>query len=477
MIKQIRFSDFFSQKKSYLFIIITLVFVSCKENTILPNDLVPPIDNINTFSQDTFSIISNNVYQDSILTGGLRNNSQISATSTYYQALGTITNDPIFGKTNANIHVEVLPPVANFTFKSQAAGTSRTIDSIVLAIPFNKTYGDTITAPLQTYKVFRSLKKFDRADAQFEFTNDSIDNTPLSSLTVNYNTFRTDSPTVNSIKLVPQLRFKMSQSFIDTLENQIDLGSQGAAVDFNSFLNWWNGFYIQADSNSGNTLGYFDTYNTRLYIYYRYTKTDMQLDTVADVFSFDPSYCNRFNQISRNYTSTPIFNYLSSPNPNGDSILFVQREPGVAATIKFPYLHTLENCIVNQAELFLYAISPYNNFSDTMKFGMIPQMQIFQSDSAGEDKIIADYGLFGASVVDGTYKSVTIGGITYIRYKFAVTYAIQTLISEKNSNFNFKIMGLNNGYPASGRVMLAGNSTATASIRPKLKIIYTKIQK
>ena len=144
---------------------------------------------------------------------------------------------------------------------------------------------------------------------------------------------------------------------------------------------------------------------------------------------------------------------------------------------RIPYLHTIENCIVNKAELYFYAISPYSGFSDTTKFGMIPQLQIFQSDSSESDKIIADYKLFGTNIVDGTSKKITIGGNTYIQYKFAVTYTIQNVISEKNSNFKFKIMGLNNGFPASDRVMLAGNSSFQTILKPKLKIIYTKIQK
>lgn len=477
MVQKLNFFHFFFKKNATLFFLLITVFAACKENTILPNDLVPAVDNINTFASDTFTIITNNTYQDSILTGGLKNNSQISATSTYYQALGSITNDPVFGKTNANIHVEVLPPIANFSFKTQATGTNRTIDSIVLSIPFKSSYGDTISAPLQTFKVYRSLKKFSRTEAQYETTNDSIDNQLLSSLSVNYNTLRTDSPTIKGIKLVPQLRFKMSQNFIDTLETQVDLGTNGACADFTKFLDWWRGFYIQADSNSGNTLGYFDTYNTRLYIYYRYTKTDMKLDSVSDVLSFDPGYCNRFTQISRNYNGTPIAPYLQSQNLNGDSILYVQREPGMASVISMPYLSNFENCIVNKAELIFYAVSPFSNFADTTKFGMIPQLQIFKTDSNNVDNIVADYQIFGTNIVDGKYKKISIGGFTFIQYKFTVTYSIQHLITEKLTDFKFKIMGLNNGTPASNRIMLAGNTSQKMYVQPKLKIIYTKIKK
>jgi hypothetical protein len=266
-----------------------VLFSACKENTILPSDLIPSVDNINTFAQDTFTIITNNVYQDSMLTGGKRNSSQVSSSPGLYHALGTITSDPVFGKTYANIHVEVLPPVANFSFKTNATGTTRTIDSIILSIPFKSAYGDTNAASniSQNFKLFRSIKKFSRDSAQYEFTRDSFDNKLLDQQSLSFATLK-DSVLVNGVKLVPQLRFSLDQWFIDSLETQVDLGANGAAADFSKFLDWWKGFYIQADSLNGNALYYLNTYGTRLNIYYRYTNSDLKLDTVVDVFSFVP---------------------------------------------------------------------------------------------------------------------------------------------------------------------------------------------
>ncbi len=472
------FSMPFFNKIAVSVLLCTVFFLSCKENTILPSSLIPPVDNINTFAKDTFTIITHNVYQDSILTGGKRNSTQVSNSPNLFHALGTITSDPSFGKTNANIHIEVLPPVTNFSFKTNFAGTTRTIDSIVLAIPFKTAYGDTniVSNISQNFKVFRSLKSFHRDSAQFEFTKDSFENMVIAQKTLNYAQIK-DSQFVNGVKVIPQLRFLLNQDFIDSLENQIDLGANGAASDFSKFLNWWKGFYIQADSLNGNALYYFNTYSARMNIYYRYTNTSGQLDTVVDVFSFDPNNCNRFNNITRNYTGTVVQNFLNSTAPLGDSILFLQNEPGMAALISMPYITDFENVIVNKAELFFYSISPYGNFSDTLRYGTIPRLQIFQTDTNQVDNVIADYAIFGSNIVDGKYDKVSLGAFTFTRYKFAVTYSIQRIISEKNRNFRFKIMGLNNGFPGAYRVMLGGSSTTTPYVKPQLKIIYTKIIK
>lgn len=472
------FSSPFSYRIVVAVLFLNVFFIACKENTILPSSLIPPVDNINTFAKDTFTIITNNVYQDSILTGGKRNSTQVSNSPNLFHALGTITSDPSFGKTNANIHLEVLPPVTNFAFKTNFAGTNRTIDSIVLAIPFKTAYGDTnmVSNIPQNFKVFRSIKSFHRDSAQFEFTKDSFENTLLAQTTLNYSQLK-DSHLVNGVKVVPQIRFALSKAFRDSLEAQVDLGANGAAADFSKFLSWWKGFYIQADSLNGNALYYLNTYSARMNIYYRYTNTSGKQDTVVDVFSFDPNNCNRFNNITRNYAGTVAQNFINSTAPLGDSILFLQNEPGMAALISMPYITQFENVVVNKAELFFYSISPYANFSDTIKYGTIPRLQIFQTDTNQVDNVIADYAVFGSNIVDGTYEKVSFGPFMVTRYKFAVTYSIQRIISEKNTNFRFKIMGLNNGFPGAYRVMLGGSSTTMPYVKPQLKIIYTKIIK
>lgn len=175
-------------------------FYSCKENVILPSDVIPQIDNINTFGSDTFTLHTHTIYQDSLQTGGLWKNNRVASSALFYHALGTIASDPVFGKTVAGIYLQVLPPTINFQFKTNASGTQRTIDSVILVLPYKAVYGDTIGSSMQTYNVYRSLKSFSRDSAQFELTKDSIDyNRLLSSLQVNLATLSSDSPDRKSV--------------------------------------------------------------------------------------------------------------------------------------------------------------------------------------------------------------------------------------------------------------------------------------
>jgi hypothetical protein len=468
--------------KHYNYILFSITFIglfsACKEYTVLPPDLVPPIDNISTFQDVNQQLITNTIYQDSFLTGGIRNGIRIANNPTFYHAIGTIEQDAVFGLTTGASHIEVVPPTSNFNFRTQLANTNRTIDSIVLSVPYVTLYGDSINSARQTFNVYRSLQKSNRDSAQYEFTKDVYNsNEVLGSQTIDFNNFRKDSPLVGTVKLLPQLRFKLSQTFIDSLEHQIDLGASGAAVSATTFLNWCNGFYIKPTRKEGNALGYFNTYGTRLNIYYRYTTTNNIKDTVVDVFSYDPNNCNRFNTIERDYTQSVAKSFINTQSPLGDSVLFVQNEPGLSAVIKFPTLTNFENVIVNKAELIFTQVAPFPFDFNNIYYPMT-RMQILQSSDAGNDVFPRDYTLFGATFVDGKQYKTIIGGVTYNQYKFNLTNTFQRVISQKDTTFRLKIMGQNSNiaYPGAYRVLLRGSGSQAANLKPTLNLIYTKLK-
>ncbi|HOZ52265.1 MAG TPA: hypothetical protein PLU17_10435 [Chitinophagaceae bacterium] len=460
-----------------IFAAVVVVNWSCKENTILPKNLVPSIDNINTFGT-SYDLITHNVYQDSFLTGGLKSGLRLSSSATFYMACGSIQNDPAFGSTQASMHIEVLPPVPNFTFKTATANMK--IDSIVLSIPFKMTYGDAgFSAINQKFMVYRSQKVFSRDSAQFEFTKDSFDNSRvLSTQTINFNTIATDSVLIAGQKQQPQLRFKLASWFADSLKAQVDSAANGATSSYSKFLDWWKGFVIAPSSTKGNTLGYFDTYKTRLTVYYRYTKSGGGEDTTNDVFSFDPNYCNRFNTITHDYSNSESKKFINTHAAVGDSLLFIQNEPGLANTFHIPGITNIDNVIVNKAEL-VFTTAKSQNFNDTLIYGLVPRLQIFSTDTSSQnDKVSEDYAAFAsANYVDGKRAQKVIDGQTYVEYKFTVTYSIQKIISQKDSMFRYKIMGANIGFPAAYRTILAGSGSKLDAFKPKLNIIYTKINK
>lgn len=456
---------------------ILVLNTGCKENAILPKNLLPAVDNINTFVQ-SYDLVTHTIYQDSFLTGGLLNGLRISSSPTYYTACGSIQADPAFGKTFAGIHVEVLPPVPNFTFKAKTSDMM--IDSIVLSMPYKLAFGDTgYTSVSQQFLLYRSLKHFSRDSAQYEFTRDSFDRADvIASAPVNFSRLYRDSVLVSGQKQVPQLRFRLASWFGDSLKRQVDSGANGAFATYSSFLNWWNGFYIVPSSTKGNTIGFFDSYKTKLTVYYRYNKTGGGVDTVNDVFSFDPGYCDRFNSITHDYTGSQSASFINSHTAAGDSLLFIQNEPGLVNTFSIPGIVNMENVMVNKAEL-VFTTAPSQNFMDTLTYGLVPRLQIFKTDSTGNnDKAAEDYAAFNSSnYVDGKRSTVNIDGKNYVQYKFTVTYSVQKIISQKDSTFRYKIMGANLGMPAAYRTILTGSGSLNTPFKPRLNLIYTKINK
>src|SRR5437868_10459496 len=124
-----------------------ILLSSCKkinEATDLGGDMIPPVDNINTF--DTSLTVE--AYNDLFTLGGpitdtLKEDSTRSHYS-YEQFLGLINADPLFGKTDAQMYFELKPQV--FPFKFNNWPDSLSLDSVVLILDHVETYGDSTLA-------------------------------------------------------------------------------------------------------------------------------------------------------------------------------------------------------------------------------------------------------------------------------------------------------------------------------------------
>lgn len=456
-----------------------VLFNSCKEGTILPPDLVPAVDNINTFQEDTFTVITTTVMKDSLLTGGIFNFVDRNADADYSHAIGSITTDAIFGKTVAGVYLQVRPPNPKFEF----TGTSRTIDSVVLGVNYLQahTFGDTSAAvPMQSFSLYRTTDNLVVDSPYYEFNTVPYTAADLlATIPVNFYTL-TDSPIINGVKLRPQIRFNMpgTSPFVNDLDMQ---SATTGFLDYDAFTAWLGGFYIEpTDTNvMASTLGYFDTDNAAMYVYYRFTNVDNKDDTAVAVFPFDPANNVRFNHITRDYSGTPAQNFISPSNAQtspGDSLLFVQGEPGLASIISFPHIGAFPNAIINKAELTFTVVS-LNNFTDTANFNIPDRFQLLYVNENGEDEILRDYFDVGTNRVGGFRESVTIGAFQFTQYKFNISNTIQEAVTTQNSNFKLKMSGAASDFPANRRVVLKGSGSGIALEKPKLNIIFTKIQR
>ncbi len=121
-----------------------LIASGCKkinEATTLGGDLIPPVDNINTFEVLLDAKTKTVLYNDSTK---LAFGEQV--------ALGHI-NDPEFGETTANVYFNISrQSYRNDPFPVKTIADSFYIDSVVLSLSYTGAYGDSNS--LQTVRVY-----------------------------------------------------------------------------------------------------------------------------------------------------------------------------------------------------------------------------------------------------------------------------------------------------------------------------------
>lgn len=117
------------KKSDLLTLLVSLfVFAGCENPTGVGLDIDPNFS-LNSSVVDTSTVITKLQRQDSVISN-----------FTERSVLGHF-NDPVFGKTTASIALGVTMPSVNYSF-----GTSPTLDSAVLVLPYAEFYGDSVGA-------------------------------------------------------------------------------------------------------------------------------------------------------------------------------------------------------------------------------------------------------------------------------------------------------------------------------------------
>jgi hypothetical protein len=243
-----------------------LILFSCRkinEATELGSDLIPPVDNITTF--DTLLDVS--VFND---TFSIATDSTVSS-AVYDHFLGQISNDPIFGKTDAQIFLELKPPSYRFTFANKP--DSLFLDSVVLVMDYINTYGDsTVPQTVNVYEIGGQLSDF-RYDTTYRIREVDIPKLGM----LGSRTFAprdlNDSVKAYLDTTSRQLRIRLDDSFGNRLL-AYDTTTNGAYTSDTNFRINFKGFALE--STGGNALMAFSLggEDTKLAIYYKYYKME-----------------------------------------------------------------------------------------------------------------------------------------------------------------------------------------------------------
>jgi len=323
------------------------------DTTDIGSDLLPAVDNVSTFD----TILNINSTQ-----GFFSDSSYISKGDDY--ALGAVNNDPLFGKTNAHIFMQLKPPFYPYYLGNPGDtinGFGAGLDSVVLCLKYKGFWGDSsVPIHLEVREIndftfgIDSIYKDNPTNYQPNYSGVSIGSADVDVRTLgNYVKFDNGRDSVRF-----QIRIKLSPSWAAQLYNR---DSTAANLSNNAFYSdsfyrrFYNGLAVIANG-SGNGLIYANIADTatKIEIHYR-RKNQGKLDSVytslrlnTTTFGTVPP-SNAVDNIIRSRNGFPIM------TPSTDAH-YLQTAPGTFVNLNIPGLAGLSNRIIHRAEIIVEQI-------------------------------------------------------------------------------------------------------------------------
>ena len=465
------------------------IFISCKkinEATELGGNLIPAVDNINTFEVSLEAETNNSLLADSTL---LLNRDQV--------VIGNVT-DPEFGKTEAAAYFKISSGVyAKYPFINKEAAI--TVDSVVLSLGYRGAYGDTLSN--QTIEVFELAPSATiNTTTIYKYTDDEFptEGTTLGTRSFNINTLK------DSIQIVTN---NVTQRVANVVRVRLNnsLGTRLASYDTSNttnggfrndsiFQTLFKGLAVKAGA-PGSALTYFDVFDTtksKLTVYFRAIKDGKTDTATANFYHLSVNYSNIVHPagVANIVKRTPGGNwatYLANANFKDDK-LYIQSSPGSYANIKIPALSTMANKTVHLAELLIYRLP---SAQDNIFVG--PRLLYLDKISNAKDTAF----LFENDQTIGTSGEVNyLGGNlkTDNSYRFNITRHVQGILTRKEPNRDLRLYAplrttlvvKNNtqvdtiSVPASdriayGRAVLAGGNYSDPNLRLRLRVVYSNL--
>lgn len=481
-----------------LSVVFLLLFSSCtkiNESTQLGDDLIPAVDNVNTFDTTISLVAAYHPFND---------------TSQHYisdnMALGKIA-DPLFGTATADMYFNLSSGASGTGYGSYPFGANKDsvqgIDSVVLSLSYQGAYGDTLGSNItvQVSEIARSNNWQDTL--LYRFTTDGFATTAPVLGTKNFSiTSLDDSIPVrrkgdSTTKVANVLRIPLDKSLavklmsFDTTSNPLT----GGYANDSAFRKLFRGLAVKTITASGmGAFAYFNLYDltkTQLIVYYRQKTTSNTIDSAASAVFVHAVY-GQANSIVRN----PGGEYLANVDKPAAQNFHLQSSPsGSYVSIRIPDFEKFPNKVIHRAELIANQVAdPYSNYFT------VPNLLFLDHK-----------GPYGGTAVDTAYffekdiPTTTSGGFDYASfggtikpdnaYHFNITRYIQGIVTRKERNDSLRLYApvraydyepstkLLLAYPynnildnaAKGRVVLAGSRYADSTKRLRLRLIYSNL--
>jgi hypothetical protein len=478
------------------FFVVVATFACTKiDTTKLGTELIPQVDNVSTFDTLLDVTTKNYLYTDSTRIG-----------KNQLHAIGAISNDPLFGSITASTYTEMMPNVFPSAYKVDSLIA---VDSIVLSLAFNGSYGDSTEALPINFRVLRVAEQM-IADTPSDYPSiykmDKTFATAGVLGTKSYTSIKQirDSVTVKhdstSYKVKNQIRIVLNKD-ADILKALTDTNALKTDTLFRSFF---KGFKIEATVGGANgALVYVNLSDTATKLeYFTRVKNGAKIDTGSIVFDATRNNTAHLASVVRNLAGSEAL-----ANANSDSLLYIYTTPGSYARIKIPNLQNVSNRIVHRAELVITQIPDALSLSS--KLLPPPYLYLDRFDTA-VDKVKYNiipfdlnpnesYSCFPQSGVDWAYfggtapEAKTINGVNAYVYKFNISRYVQQIITNHISNLDLRLSSqlfaeyfncngvtytpVTNNRIGEGRIKLGGGAAKNSNFpyKMQLRIIYSKL--
>ncbi len=436
---------FLSSKQVLLSLfVITILILSCnKEFDKIGLDIQPAEDKLNVKYNDTTTLVTYSVREDSIPTG----NSSVSLLGSY--------KDPIMGKSTASIYTQLRLSIAGYNF-----GEAPILDSLILSLAYSGSYGDTTTS--QTVKVYELSGKL-YPDSSY-YSNHNIQKCDVELANYTFIPKPHDSVVVGNDTLPPQLRINLS-SITSELGNKLLNASETDLEDNENFLEFFHGLFITAEPvEADGAILYFDLMSTisQMVIYYQNAEEDsLQFNFVIN------DNCARFNNYNHNNYEDAIPEFknqvLNSDTSLGDNMLYLQALGGVKTKIRFPNIKDFissGNIAVNQAMLIIKGIEENDDYEPPSRLALV------KINEEGKTEILIDQ-----------YEGDIYFGGTYIssdnEYRFRISRHIQHLLTGSETDYGLYLMISGSSIKADRLTIYGANPNPPIPLEDRIRLALT----
>lgn len=430
-------------------LVLGLLLNACNEAGIIGENIIPNSENINIQYTDTFGLTATTVRQDSVKVYDVNPALQPG------RYLTGRVDDPVFGVYQSDIYTQFELLTTNPLFENGV------VDSVILIVAYDDKghYGDFS----QPYKLnVYEVTEFLNPDVN-HFSQETFETAAMPLATLNFTPAPYDSVLVDSNKLKAHLRIPL-----DPALGQRFLSESDSTVFENDdfFTNYFKGIKLEGSDPNNEAILAFDLLDglTQMIVYYR-------RDTTQETFTLRiKSGSTKTMHFQHNYNGSPVADFIDNA-AFGDSLVFAQSMEGLNVKLNIPHIQSLDQVIVNKAEL---VVTVANN--DNSELYPLPEQLVllrkledgtlvFIEDAAISLTRTAGFGqLFGGQPETGDNSTVT--------YRMNLSGYLQDIIDGRFTDNDFYL----STYPkpdTPSRVILGGAKHSQYPIR--LELTYTKL--